>query len=291
MSDNNAMPQTPFDPQSGTPSTPQSSTSAYDSSAPQSAPQSSVNQPVDSQQTPGATEQSYASPQYGQSSQSYTQSDPQPSQPAENYGYASQPAAGTAAAAPQPNPYEQDHPYMGAAAPGQGAPYAQAGYAAPGQPYPPQGAYYGYPYLAPVNQRWNTLCIVGFILSFVFAPAGLVLSVIALIQINKSGEKSKGMSIAGIIIGAVNTILLVLIVALFMWAFEASVDMVHNGDIEFGNGGSSPTDCAVTINGECLSYGDLRKYGIDPDDLDDLSRLGLDLNSGSGRTTALSTVQ
>ena len=170
-------------------------------------------------------------------------------------------------------------------------PYAQAGYAAPGQPYPPQGAYYGYPYPAPVNQRWNTLCIVGFILSFVFAPAGLVLSVIALIQINKSGEKSKGMSIAGIIIGAVNTILLVMIVALFMWAFEASVDMVHNGDIEFGNGGSSPTDCAVTINGECLSYGDLRKYGIDPDDLDDLSRLGLDLNSGSGRTTALSTVQ
>lgn len=281
MSDNNAMPQTPFDtdPQSGgtSPSTPQSSTSTYGANAPQSA-----SQPASQSYTSNES----AAPQ-STTGQSYTQ----PSQPAENYGYASQPAAGTAAAAPQPNPYEQDHPYMGAAQGTQsGSPYvqgaAQAGYATPGQPYPPQGAYYGYPYPAPVNQRWNTLCIVGFILSFVFAPAGLVLSVIALIQINKSGEKSKGMSIAGIIIGAVNTILLVMIVALFMWAFEASVDMVHNGDIEFGNGGSSPTDCAVTINGECLSYGDLRKYGIDPDDLDDLSRLGLDLNSGSGRTTS-----
>lgn len=281
MSDNNAMPQTPFDTnqQSGgtSPSTPQSSTSTYGANAPQSA-----SQPASQSYTSNES----AAPQ-STTGQSYTQ----PSQPAENYGYASQPAAGTAAAAPQPNPYEQDHPYMGAAqGTPSGSPYvqgaAQAGYAAPGQPYPPQGAYYGYPYPAPVNQRWNTLCIVGFILSFVFAPAGLVLSVIALIQINKSGEKSKGMSIAGIIIGAINTILLVMIVALFMWAFEASVDMVHNGDIEFGNGGSSPTDCAVTINGECLSYGDLRKYGIDPDDLDDLSRLGLDLNSGSGRTTS-----
>lgn len=72
------------------------------------------------------------------------------------------------------------------------------------QQYPPQGAY-GYP-MAPVDQ-WNGMCIAGFICSFFFPLVGLVLSIIALVQINKSGEKSRGMAIAGIVIGGISTVL------------------------------------------------------------------------------------
>lgn len=72
------------------------------------------------------------------------------------------------------------------------------------QQYPPQGAY-GYP-MAAVDQ-WNGMCIAGFICSFFFPLVGLVLSIIALVQINKTGEKSRGMAIAGIVIGGISTAL------------------------------------------------------------------------------------
>ncbi|WEV74465.1 DUF4190 domain-containing protein [Bifidobacterium sp. ESL0798] len=47
-------------------------------------------------------------------------------------------------------------------------------------------------YYAPApNQKWNTLCIIGFVLSFLMPVIGLVLSVVALVQINRSGEKAR----------------------------------------------------------------------------------------------------
>ncbi|KAA8820232.1 DUF4190 domain-containing protein [Bifidobacterium vespertilionis] len=91
----------------------------------------------------------------------------------------------------------------------------------PGQPgYQPgpQPVYPGYAGYYPPMQRWNVMSIVGFILSFVIPPAGLVVSIIALLQINKSGEKSKGLAIAGIAVGAVCTVLIVLFIALFVYA-------------------------------------------------------------------------
>jgi len=60
--------------------------------------------------------------------------------------------------------------------------------------------------MAPVDQ-WNGMCIAGFICSFFFPLVGLVLSIIALVQINKTGEKSRGMAIAGIVIGGISTAL------------------------------------------------------------------------------------
>ncbi|NEG72097.1 DUF4190 domain-containing protein [Bifidobacterium ramosum] len=132
----------------------------------------------------------------------------------------------------------------------------------PGQPYP-QGPYYPYgAYPMPANERWNVMCIVGFVLSFVFAPVGLVLSIVALIQINKSGEKSKGMSIAGIIIGAVNTLmLLVAIVALVAFMGAAAGYMERNGAY-FGDD-STPADCAFEVNGQCYGFDDLDDYAED----------------------------
>lgn len=110
--------------------------------------------------------------------------------------------------APQQAPQSQDANFTNYTQQ-QGNPYAQ-------QPlyssYPPQGYYYP----QPAYQRWNTLCIVGFILSFLIAPAGLICSIIAVIQINKSGEKSKGMAVAGIIISAFNLLIGILLVVLFV---------------------------------------------------------------------------
>ncbi|WP_137657932.1 DUF4190 domain-containing protein [Bifidobacterium moukalabense] len=95
-------------------------------------------------------------------------------------------------------------------------PYQQAPQA--NQPYPPQGVYQAYP--QPADQRWNNLCIVGFVLAFFIPLAGLILSIVAMVQINKSGERSKGMAVAGIIISAAimvfNLIVAILVVNTFL---------------------------------------------------------------------------
>jgi hypothetical protein len=68
------------------------------------------------------------------------------------------------------------------------------------QPYPPQGAY--------AEPKTNGLAIGGFIVAFIFGLIGLILSIVALNQINASNgtQKGKGLAIAGIIIGALNTV-------------------------------------------------------------------------------------
>lgn len=63
----------------------------------------------------------------------------------------------------------------------------------------------------PAKKKINVLCIVGFVLFFVslllalygtVAIAGLVLSIIGLVQANKNGERLKGLGIAGICVAA-----------------------------------------------------------------------------------------
>jgi hypothetical protein len=65
---------------------------------------------------------------------------------------------------------------------------------------------------------WNVLSIVGFILSFFTAVIGLVLSIVALVQVNgaaKRGtpQRGKGLAVAGIIIGAVDIVLFWVVIA------------------------------------------------------------------------------
>ena len=50
---------------------------------------------------------------------------------------------------------------------------------------------------------YNVLAIVGFILAFVFSLAGLIVSLIALSQIKKTGERGHGLALAGVILSAV----------------------------------------------------------------------------------------
>src|SRR5881628_3750172 len=85
--------------------------------------------------------------------------------------------------------------------PGYGQPgYGQPGYAPPG--YAPPG-YGGYP---PYYRRpTNTLAILALVFAFVFAPAGLVLGIMARKQIERTGEEGAGLALAGTIVGGVFT--------------------------------------------------------------------------------------
>lgn len=77
----------------------------------------------------------------------------------------------------------------------------------PQQPtYAPQQNYYAQP------AKTNTMAIVGFVLSFFVALAGLICSIIGMKQCNETKEGGKGFAVAGIVISAVSMALSFLIV-------------------------------------------------------------------------------
>jgi hypothetical protein len=139
------------------------------------------------------------------------------------------------------------------------------GYVSP-QPAYPTG---GQPaYLTPARpERWNALCIIGFILAFFIPIAGFVLSIIALIQINRTHERSKGLSIAGIIISAFRLILNIILIVVFFFALTAS----SNHDPSYDDTGD-----------DCGSYSrcdDSHSHSDQDDDGDEDSHHGEDDNN------------
>lgn len=89
-------------------------------------------------------------------------------------------------------PYGQNPPQ----APQYGAPQQQAPYGAPayGQPGQP-------------NPKWNVLSIITLVSAVIgFSLISIVLGIISLNQIKKTGEQGKVLAIIGIIIGALYTI-------------------------------------------------------------------------------------
>ena len=72
--------------------------------------------------------------------------------------------------------------------------------------------------------RYNVLSIVGFILAFVFSLAGLIVSLIALSQIKKTGERGHGLALAGVILSAV---FLVVGIIVSIAAFSAGMASVQ----------------------------------------------------------------
>ncbi|QHF21675.1 DUF4190 domain-containing protein [Rathayibacter sp. VKM Ac-2762] len=54
---------------------------------------------------------------------------------------------------------------------------------------------------APHTDRLNTLSIAGFVLAFVLNVVGLVVSLVALAQIRRTGERGRGLAIAGVVVG------------------------------------------------------------------------------------------
>jgi hypothetical protein len=91
-------------------------------------------------------------------------------------------------------------------------PYAHPGYGPP----PGYGLPYGPP--APYPRPTNTLAILALVMAFVFAPAGVVLGVVARRQIRRTGEDGEGLALAGIIVGAVFCALVVLLIVLWFVA-------------------------------------------------------------------------
>lgn len=172
----------------------------------------------------------YAQPAYGQPDYGQAQPSGYTQQPEYGQEYG-QPAYGQN---PQPE-YGQQNPY---AQPAYGQPtydqsgqpdYTQTGYAANG--VPPQGAYpnqpYGYGYGYPAQRTWNAMAIAGFVCSFFVAIVGLVLSIIGLNQIKRTGEKGRGLAIAGIIISAVQMVVTVLFIVFIVTVGVSSLD--HSG--------------------------------------------------------------
>ncbi|MFK0257029.1 DUF4190 domain-containing protein [Streptomyces sp. NPDC090445] len=109
---------------------------------------------------------------------------------------------------PQPPSSPQPYPPSG--------PYGQPGQPGyPGQPGPaaPYGGQQGW---YPPPQKTNVPAIVAFVMSLVCAvpTVPLVLGLVALSQIRKTGEKGKGLAIAAIVIHAVSLAFIVLLLVL-----------------------------------------------------------------------------
>ena len=68
------------------------------------------------------------------------------------------------------------------------------------QPSTPYGQTYAP--AAPTSAATQPLSIWGFVLSFLFWPAGLVLSILALKKIGREGGGGRGLAIAGVVISS-----------------------------------------------------------------------------------------
>lgn len=91
------------------------------------------------------------------------------------------------------------------------------GYGPPGYgPTPGYGPPPGYPPMYP--RQTNTMAILALVLAFVFAPAGLVLGIVARKQIRQTGEDGDGLALAGIIVGGIATALFALMIIFFVVA-------------------------------------------------------------------------
>jgi len=128
-------------------------------------------------------------------------------------------------AGPSPVQGGPGYPPGGYGHPGYGGPgYGQPGYGpVPGYPpgYGPPGyAPPGYPF-PPYARPTNMMAILALVLAFVFAPAGLVLGIIARRQIRQTGEQGDGLALAGIIIGAIFCAFLVLVIVLWIALFAS----------------------------------------------------------------------
>ena len=104
--------------------------------------------------------------------------------------------------------------------------YGQPGYGQPGYGQPAYGQQYGQQYGQPAYppQQWgprptNTMAILALVMAFVFAPAGLILGIVARRQIARTGEEGSGLALAGIIVGGVITAFFALMIIFMIIAF------------------------------------------------------------------------
>lgn len=106
--------------------------------------------------------------------------------------------------------------------------YPPSGYPQPGYQQPPAGAYgayYGYQpqYPPPPARGTNIMAIMAIVFAFVFSPLGIVFGIIARKQIARTGEEGDGLALAGLIVGAVFTAIMVLYIIFMIVFFAAAV--------------------------------------------------------------------
>jgi hypothetical protein len=65
------------------------------------------------------------------------------------------------------------------------------------------------------------MAILALVMAFVFAPAGLVLGIVARKQIRETGEEGDGLALAGIIVGGIFTAIFVLMIIFFVVAVSS----------------------------------------------------------------------
>jgi hypothetical protein len=66
------------------------------------------------------------------------------------------------------------------------------------------------------------MAILALVLAFVFAPAGLILGIVARKQIRQTGEEGDGLALAGIIVGGIFTALFALMIIFFIVAVSTA---------------------------------------------------------------------
>ncbi|KQM13580.1 hypothetical protein ASF83_17815 [Plantibacter sp. Leaf171] len=162
------------------------------------------------QQPPYGESQVPPAPQYGEQAPQYGQPSPYGEQQTQQYG--EQPKYGQ-----QQSPYgeQQQNPY------GQPqAPYGQQQntYGQPAAPYGQPQAPYGY--AQPAGQKTNVMAIISLIAPFVgFGVVGLVLGIIALGQIKRTGEQGRGLALAGTIVSGVSVLAGVIVIIFYILIF------------------------------------------------------------------------
>ena len=146
-----------------------------------------------------------------------------------------QPGSGSSATPPGGG-YDPAQAQQGYPPPGYGQPSGQPGYAQQpygqqpygqqpygqqpyGQPMPGYGAPTGYAGPPPFGRPTNTMAILAVVMAFVFAPAGLILGILARKQIARTGEEGDGLALAGIIVGGLITAFFVLMILFMIIAF------------------------------------------------------------------------
>ena len=112
--------------------------------------------------------------------------------------------------------------YAPPAPPAYGAtPAAPAYGAAPAAPaaYPAQG--YGQP---AAGERWNVLAIISLVSAFFVSLAAVICGHIALSQIKRTGEKGRGLAIAGLVLGYLGLIAGLIFILVFIGVIMAGIN-------------------------------------------------------------------
>lgn len=130
----------------------------------------------------------------------------------QDQGYGKQPHGQPAYSQPAPQPGYGQPPY---GPPAYGPP-------AYGQQMPGYGPPVGYAPPPQFGRPTNTMAILALVMAFVFAPAGLVLGIMARKQIARTGEDGDGLALAGIIVGGLFTAFFVLMIVFMIVAFAGA---------------------------------------------------------------------